>query len=183
MKTLRCFQTFLLMICALLIGQAAAQEEKPASLDTAKIEQLTGVKGSFDPSKTVFKVMAPRADLKVTVAEVHMIPPMDCRIFDVDASTSRKLIETDDEYYSRPKALFGAWKWYMMIEGFRPSLPGEPATHWFIRSPAPFCQPGEDPYMGAAPRKHRLGPRGFRPASSTGLTLKPTGFWGPSALN
>ncbi len=78
MKTLHYFQTSLLLLCILLIGPVAAQEEKsqPASLDTAKIELLTGINGSFDPSKTVFKVMAPRADLKVTVADVHMTPPM-----------------------------------------------------------------------------------------------------------
>ncbi|MGZ4959520.1 MAG: DUF1259 domain-containing protein [Methylomonas sp.] len=78
MKTLHYFPTSLLLLGVLLTGPAAAQEEKnqPASLDTAKIDQLTGMKGSFDPSKTVFKVMAPRADLKVTVADVHMTPPM-----------------------------------------------------------------------------------------------------------
>jgi len=78
MKTLHYFPTLLLLLGVLLTGPAAAQEEKnqPASLDTAKIDQLTGMKGSFDPSKTVFKVMAPRADLKVTVADVHMTPPM-----------------------------------------------------------------------------------------------------------
>ncbi len=75
MNAIRCFRASLLF-CPLLIGQAAAQEEKPASLDSAQIERLTGVKGSFDPSGNVFKVMAPRADLKVTVAKVHMIPPM-----------------------------------------------------------------------------------------------------------
>ncbi len=75
MKTFRYLHVFLLCN-ALLIGQTAAQEEKPASLDTAQIERLTGLKGNFDPSKKVFKVMAPRADLKVTVADVHMTPPM-----------------------------------------------------------------------------------------------------------
>lgn len=76
MKTLRCFQSSVLLLCALLNGQAAAQEEKPASLDTAKIERLTGVKGKLDPSENVFKVSVPRSDLKVIVAGVHMIPPM-----------------------------------------------------------------------------------------------------------
>lgn len=78
MKTLHYFLTSLLLFCVLLIGPATAQEaqNQPASLDTAKIDQLTGMKGSFDPSKSVFKVMAPRADLKVTVADVHMTPPM-----------------------------------------------------------------------------------------------------------
>lgn len=78
MKPLHYFQTSLVLLCVLLIGPVAAQEEtsQPVSLDAARIEQLTGMKGNFDPSKTVFKVMMPRADLKVTVAGVHMTPPM-----------------------------------------------------------------------------------------------------------
>ena len=78
MNTIRCSQASMLLLCALLGGQAAAQEEKsqPTSLDTVKIEQLTGVKGKLDPSENVFKVGQPRSDLNVTVAEVKMIPPM-----------------------------------------------------------------------------------------------------------
>ena len=45
-------------------------------LDTAKIEQLTGVKGEMNEKEGVFKVTAPRSDLKVTVAGVKMTPPM-----------------------------------------------------------------------------------------------------------
>jgi hypothetical protein len=48
----------------------------PTALDTTKIEQLTGLKGKFDPSEHVFKVSAPRSDLKVKVAGVTLIPPM-----------------------------------------------------------------------------------------------------------
>ncbi len=68
----------LLFTCALLIGPAMGREDKshPTALDTTKIEQLTGLKGKFDPSEHVFKVSAPRSDLKVTVAGVHMMPPM-----------------------------------------------------------------------------------------------------------
>jgi hypothetical protein len=45
-------------------------------LDTAKIEQLTGVRGQLNEKERVFKVNAPRADLNVTVAGVKMTPPM-----------------------------------------------------------------------------------------------------------
>src|SRR5712692_9727367 len=48
-------------------------EEK---LDTAKIEQLTGAKGSYNEKEGVFKVNSPRTDLQVTVAGVKMTPPM-----------------------------------------------------------------------------------------------------------
>ena len=45
-------------------------------LDTARIETLTGAKGKLDEKSGVFKVSAPRADLKVTAAGVHLTPPM-----------------------------------------------------------------------------------------------------------
>src|SRR6185369_17484774 len=47
-----------------------------ASLNTAKIEQLTGAKGTLDPTEGVFKVSVPRSDLGVTVAGVKMVPPL-----------------------------------------------------------------------------------------------------------
>jgi len=46
------------------------------TFDTAKIEQLTGVQGRLNEKEGVFKVAVPRSDLKVTVAGVHMTPPM-----------------------------------------------------------------------------------------------------------
>jgi hypothetical protein len=47
-----------------------------AALDTAKIEQLTGMKGTFNDKEGVFKVSFPRADLNVTAGGVHLTPPM-----------------------------------------------------------------------------------------------------------
>src|SRR5712691_10197385 len=46
------------------------------TLDTAKIEQLTGVKGELNDKEGVFKVSVPRTDLAVTAAGVKMTPPM-----------------------------------------------------------------------------------------------------------
>jgi Domain of Unknown Function (DUF1259) len=46
------------------------------TVDTAKIEQLTGLEGKLNDKEGVFKVAVPRSDLKVTVAGVHMSPPM-----------------------------------------------------------------------------------------------------------
>ena len=53
------------------LAWAAAQ-----TIDTANIEQLTGVKGELNDKDGVFKVAVPRSDLKVTVAGVRMTPPM-----------------------------------------------------------------------------------------------------------
>src|SRR4051812_47467415 len=46
------------------------------ALDTAKIEQLTGAKGTMDANEGVFKVSLPRSDINVTAAGVKMTPPM-----------------------------------------------------------------------------------------------------------
>jgi hypothetical protein len=64
-------------LCGLLLGGTAMAEETPAhakSLDTARIEQLTGAKGKLDTAENVFKVSVPRSDLSVTVAGVKMTP-------------------------------------------------------------------------------------------------------------
>src|SRR6058998_2695497 len=45
-------------------------------LDTATIEQLTGVKGELNDKEGVFKVSVPRTDLAVTAAGVKLTPPM-----------------------------------------------------------------------------------------------------------
>jgi hypothetical protein len=44
--------------------------------DGARIEQLTGLKGKLDEKAGVFRVAAPRADLKVTTGGARMTPPM-----------------------------------------------------------------------------------------------------------
>jgi Domain of Unknown Function (DUF1259) len=51
--------------------RAAAQ-----TMDTAKIEQLTGVKGKLNDKEGAFKVAVPRSDLNITVAGVRITPPM-----------------------------------------------------------------------------------------------------------
>jgi len=45
-------------------------------LNTAQIEELTGVKGSLNEKEGVFKVSVPRSDLAITTAGVKMTPPM-----------------------------------------------------------------------------------------------------------
>jgi hypothetical protein len=78
MNTIRWYQVSMLLLFALVSGQGFAQQEPSPSdsLDTTKIEKLTGVKGKLDAAEHVFKVSVPRTDLAVTVAGVKMIPPM-----------------------------------------------------------------------------------------------------------
>src|SRR4051812_16065819 len=47
-----------------------------AALDTAKIETGTGLKGTFNEAEGVFKVTAPRTDVKVSVDGWQMPPFM-----------------------------------------------------------------------------------------------------------
>src|SRR5437867_5112451 len=67
------FAAFAYLALAGAVSPSLAAEGK---LDTAKIKQLTGVKGEVSEKEGVFKVTAPRSDLKVTIAGVKMTPPM-----------------------------------------------------------------------------------------------------------
>jgi hypothetical protein len=55
---------------------AAPEKKAGAGLDTAKIEELTGLKGTMDAKEGVFKVSLPRADITANAAGVRMTPPM-----------------------------------------------------------------------------------------------------------
>src|SRR5439155_9726806 len=63
---------FLLGLTCWLCISAPAQPQ----LDTAKIEQLIGVKGTMNTNENVFKVTSPRTDVKVTVDGWPMPPFM-----------------------------------------------------------------------------------------------------------
>jgi hypothetical protein len=64
-------------VAATAVARPAGTVSPPtAGLDTAKIESLTGVKGTLNVNEGVFKVSAPRADLAVDVAGVHLSPAM-----------------------------------------------------------------------------------------------------------
>ncbi len=47
-----------------------------AALDTVRIEQLTGLKGTLNQKEGVFKVSLPRKDIQATIAGVRMIPDL-----------------------------------------------------------------------------------------------------------
>ncbi len=55
---------------------ATAAVAAPPSFDAAKIEKLTGAKGTLNAKEGVFKVAVPRTDLAVTAAGVKLTPPM-----------------------------------------------------------------------------------------------------------
>src|SRR5438477_8090419 len=57
-----------------LAATASAAESK--KLDTAQIDELTGLKGKLNEQENVYKVSAPRADLKISVDQWEMPPFM-----------------------------------------------------------------------------------------------------------
>src|SRR5438552_1607865 len=57
-------------------GWTAHAAEAGTPLDTAKIEQLTGLKGTLNEKEGVFKVSYPRSDIEATIAGVKATPPM-----------------------------------------------------------------------------------------------------------
>jgi hypothetical protein len=59
-----------------IAGNAICAEPEAGKLDTARIEQLTGLKGAMNEQEGVFKVSSPRSDIKVTVDGLAMPPFM-----------------------------------------------------------------------------------------------------------
>jgi hypothetical protein len=64
------------IIAAVAFGHAGAALAQGQKLDTARIEEVTGLKGTFTEQEGVFKVTSPRADTKVSVDGWSMPPFM-----------------------------------------------------------------------------------------------------------
>jgi hypothetical protein len=73
MKTFRSFLVSFTLLATLCAGVISAET---ASLDTAQIEQLTGLKGSHNKEEGVFKVTVPRSDVPISVDGWRMPPFM-----------------------------------------------------------------------------------------------------------
>lgn len=66
----------MMALAAMALGAApAVAEPASTSLDTHRIEQLTGLHGKLDAAENVFKVSYPRKDLHVVAAGVTITPP------------------------------------------------------------------------------------------------------------
>lgn len=63
-------------IVAVALGHAGAVFGQGAKLDTARIEEITGIKGTFAEGEGVFKVTSPRTDTRVAVDGWTMPPFM-----------------------------------------------------------------------------------------------------------
>jgi hypothetical protein len=62
--------------CWSVFGPEALAWAADAGLNTARIEELTGVKGKLNEKEGVFKVTLPRTDIKTTIAGVKMNPAL-----------------------------------------------------------------------------------------------------------
>ena len=62
-----------LLVCAIVCANI---ELAPAALDTAKIDQITGLKGKLNEKENVYKVTFPRGDVKISVDGWAMPPFM-----------------------------------------------------------------------------------------------------------
>lgn len=62
------------IILATIVLTAALSAESHAAMDTAKIERITGLKGTFSKGENVFKVSKPRNDIMVHV-DNWQVPP------------------------------------------------------------------------------------------------------------
>src|SRR5947207_1017045 len=70
-------KTFIRFTCLLVCFIGAVNAETRAeNLDTASIERLTGLKGALNTNEGVFKVSAPRTDVKIAVDGWAMPPFM-----------------------------------------------------------------------------------------------------------
>jgi len=62
--------------CLLLIALLIAIVQGATALDTAKIDQITGLKGKLNEKEAVYKVTFPRSDVRVVVDDWRMPPFM-----------------------------------------------------------------------------------------------------------
>jgi hypothetical protein len=61
------FRHYLVAAVLALITAIAHAVDAPSNLNTAAIERLTGLKGTYSKEENVFKVSQPRTDVKIQV--------------------------------------------------------------------------------------------------------------------
>jgi hypothetical protein len=73
-------RSFVISIPLLVVAAGSSDAAPPPAMralpDAALIQRLTGMKGTLDEKAGVYKVSAPRKDLKVNAGGVHITPPM-----------------------------------------------------------------------------------------------------------
>jgi hypothetical protein len=72
----RCFQHYLVTAALALVIAPTDAADTSSNLNTAEIERLTGLKGTYSTEENVFKVSQPRTDVKIQVDKWAMAPFM-----------------------------------------------------------------------------------------------------------
>jgi hypothetical protein len=65
-----------ILVGAFLVVASAAMTAAAPELDTASIERVTGLKGTWNEKEKVFRLAVPRTDLSVSSGGVRLTPPM-----------------------------------------------------------------------------------------------------------
>src|SRR6266704_2356 len=68
--------TSIVLVVSIVACSSLAAAAEPFALDSAKIEEAAGAKGSLNKDEGVFKVSYPRSDVKVTIDGTQMPPFM-----------------------------------------------------------------------------------------------------------
>ena len=76
MSSLRRLSQSVVLAVSVCAAASPALAQQQAAIDTARIEQITGLKGTFSTQEDVFKVMKPRNDVKIQVDGWTMPPFM-----------------------------------------------------------------------------------------------------------
>ncbi|WP_397453157.1 DUF1259 domain-containing protein [Pseudomonas sp. NA-150] len=76
MSSLKRLSHVLLITLGASIAATSVQAAEQVALDTGRIEQITGLKGTYSKQEDVFKVTKPRSDVKVLVDDWTMPPFM-----------------------------------------------------------------------------------------------------------
>jgi hypothetical protein len=74
-----------------------------AALDTAKVDELTGLKGKLNEKENVYKVSFPRSDVKVVVDEWAMPPFMGLGTWAGFTGENERALMMGDTVYSKTK--------------------------------------------------------------------------------
>jgi hypothetical protein len=72
----RCFQHYLVTAALALVIAPTDAADTSSDFNTAEIERLTGLKGTYSTEENVFKVSQPRTDVKIQVDKWAMAPFM-----------------------------------------------------------------------------------------------------------
>ena len=95
-------------IAFVLVLAATAFAAESRKLDTAQIDEITGLKGKLNEQEGVYKVSSPRTDLKISVDKWEMPPFMGLTSWEHRAALFLPLCRRGGKW--RPDPQCGKWR-------------------------------------------------------------------------